>query len=154
MIPKLTDYLVEGRILLDLLGTEKDEVLKELSEFAYQKGQIEDPEPMYRGLLARENLISTGIGEGIAIPHTRCSGAKGLFLIFARSEIGVDFDSLDGEPAHLLVTIVGPEENAKDQLRVLSRTARLLKQTDFRDRILAASSEEEALDFVRKEEIW
>jgi PTS system fructose-specific IIC component len=154
MNPKLTDYLVEGLVLLDLHATEKTEVIKELSEFAHKKGLIEDPEPMFQGLLAREHLISTGIGEGVAIPHTRCSGAKGLFLIFARSEKGVDFDSLDGEPAHLFVTIVGPEESAKDQLKILSRTARLLKQTDFRERILAARSEEEALRFVRKEEIW
>jgi fructose PTS system EIIBC or EIIC component len=151
---KLTDYLVEGQVLFDLEATEKIEVLKELSEFAHRKGLIDDPEPMYEGLLARESLISTGIGEGVAIPHTRCPGTKGLFLVFARSEKGVDFDSLDGEPAHLFVTIVGPEENAKDQLKILSRTARLLKQTDFRDKILAADSEEEALCFVRREEIW
>ena len=154
MTPKLTDYLVEGQVLLDLQATEKTEVLRELSEFAHKKRLIEDPEPMYQGLLARENLISTGIGEGVAIPHTRCVGAKSLFLIFARSKKGVDFDSLDGEPAHLFVTIVGPEETAQDQLKILSRTARLLKQTDFRERILAARSEEEALRFVRKEEIW
>ena len=154
MSVKLTDYFSPDLALLELKATDKTDVLLELSEFAKEKGLVPDAERMFEGLMKREELISTGIGDGVAIPHARVAGVEKIFIIFARSKKGIDFDSLDGEPARLFVTIVGPEEGDKDQLKILSRTARLLKQSDFRERFLAAASEEEALRCVREGESW
>lgn len=151
---KLSDYINAERVLLDLKSTTKLEVLTEISQFAYEKGLVSDPDSVFEGLLAREELISTAIGDGVAIPHARCKAAEGLFIIFARSRAGVDFDSLDGEPVYLFVTLIGPEDRDQDQLKVLSRTARLLKQPDFKTKFLRAETEEAALALVREGENW
>jgi len=149
---KLVDYLTPDRIILDLKSTGKWEVLRELSEFARQAGLVEDSDLLYEGLEAREKLISTGIGEGVAIPHTRYKGLDRIFLLIGRSAAGVDFDSLDGKAVHLFITIVGPEESDKDQLKILSRTARLLKHTDLRQRLFSTRTQSEVLDCFRREE--
>ena len=151
---KLSDYINAERVLLDLKSTSKLEVLTEIAQFAHEKGLVSDPDPVFEGLFAREELISTAIGDGVAIPHARCKSAEGMFIIFARSQKGVDFDSLDGEPVYLFVTIIGPEDRDQDQLKVLSRTARLLKYPDFRNKFLRAETEEEALALVREGENW
>lgn len=148
----LSDFLSDGRFLVDLQSADKIGVLRELSEFAFEKGLVDDPDAMFQGLVNREELISTGIGGGVAIPHTRCKGSSRLFLVFGRSKSGVDFDALDGESAHLFVTIVGPEDESSNQLKVLSRTARLLKQNEFREEILKAKTEDEVLRYIRQEE--
>jgi fructose-specific phosphotransferase system IIA component len=151
---KLSDYINAERVLLDLKSTNKLDVLTEISQFAFDKGLVSDSDAVFEGLLAREGVISTAIGEGVAIPHARCQGVEGLFIIFARSQTGVEFDSLDGEPVFLFVTIIGPKDRDRDQLKILSRTARLLKHPDFRTKFLRAKSEEEALALVREGENW
>jgi len=149
---KLIDYLRAEQIILDLKNSTKTEVLEEVSEYAAKLGLVPDKEALFKGLAERENLISTGIGGGIAIPHTRYEGPERLFIILAKSKKGVEFDALDGEPVFLFIVIAGPENADKEQLKVLSRTARLLKQTEFRDRLLSMQTQEEVLHCIREEE--
>jgi fructose-specific phosphotransferase system IIA component len=154
MSPKLSDFIGTEEVLFDLVSTTKPGVLRELADYAVNKGFATDGEALLRGLEKRESLISTGIGDGVAIPHTRCPGVERVHLLIARSREGVDFDSLDGEPAYLFVTLIGPEDSGDEQLKILSRTARLLKQGEFRERLLNIESQEEALNFIRREETW
>ncbi len=149
---KLIDYLKAEQIILDLQNSTKIEVLKEVSGYAAKLGLVPDKEALFKGLSERENLISTGIGGGIAIPHTRYEGPERLFIILAKSVKGVEFDALDGEPVFLFIVIAGPENADKEQLKVLSRTARLLKQSEFRDRLLSMQTPEEVLRCIREEE--
>ena len=149
---KLIDYLRAEQIILDIKNSSKTEVLEEVSEHAAKLGLVPDKEILFKGLSERENLISTGIGGGIAIPHTRYEGPERLFIILAKSKKGVEFDALDGEPVFLFIVIAGPENADKEQLKVLSRTARLLKQTEFRDRLLSMQTQEEVLHCIREEE--
>jgi PTS system fructose-specific IIC component len=149
---KLIDYLKPEQILLDLKSRTKLEVLKEVSEYAFQNKLVPDREALFRGLAEREDLISTGIGSGIAIPHTRYEGPEWIFILLARSSEGVEFDALDGEPVYLFIVIAGPETADKEQLKILSRTARLLKQPDFRDRLLTMPTAEEVLRCIQEEE--
>lgn len=149
---KLMDYLSDEQVVIDLKATTKIEVLKEVAEYAFQKGLVPDRDAMFRGLAEREDLISTGIGGGIAIPHTRYPGPEKLFIILARSLKGVDFDALDGEPVFLFFVIAGPETADKEQLKILSRTARLLKQIEFRDRLLGMETPAAVLSCVQEEE--
>lgn len=149
---KLTDYLNSTQVILDLKSTSKDEVLREIAKFAASLGIVPEEEALYSGLVERENLISTGIGDGIAIPHTRYSGPERISILFARSSEGVDFDALDGHPVHLFIVIIGPEWADKEQLKILSRTARLLKQDEFRHRLLSMETSEEVLRCIQEEE--
>ena|SRR3990172_3924002 len=149
---KLIDYLKTGQILLDLKSTTKLDVLKEVSEYAAGLGLVPDKDALFKGLSERENLISTGIGGGIAIPHTRYEGPERLFIILGRSKKGVEFDALDGEPVFLFIVIAGPETADKEQLKVLSRTARLLKQSEFRNRLLSTDTPEDVLRCIMEEE--
>jgi len=148
----LSDHLTSDQVILDLSAKTKSDALREIAEFAQSSGLVPDAEPMKRGLEEREELISTGIGDGVAIPHMRYQGPEKLFLIVARSKAGIDFDSLDGDPAHLFIVICGPEEADQEQLKILSRTARLLKQDEFRQRLLAAESEDAVLECIQTEE--
>lgn len=149
---KLIDYLKAEQIILDLKSSTKIDVLQEISAYTAKLGLVPNQEALLKGLSERENLISTGIGGGIAIPHTRYDGPERLFIILAKSTKGVEFDALDGEPVFLFIVISGPETADKEQLKVLSRTARLLKQTEFRDRLLSMQTAEEVLRCIREEE--
>lgn len=149
---RLSDYLSADRIILDLESRTKSDVLRELTHFAVEKGLAPPTAPILEGLEAREKLISTGVGDGVAIPHTRCEGPEEIFLILARSKRGIDFDSLDGGLTHLFMTIVGPVESDQEQLKLLSRTARFLKRREFREHVLAAASAEEIVGLLLEEE--
>ncbi|MCG3198984.1 MAG: PTS sugar transporter subunit IIA [Candidatus Omnitrophica bacterium] len=148
----LTDYLTEDQVLLELKAATKAEVLKEIADRAFELGLVPTSEGFLKGLTDRENLISTGIGDGIAIPHTRYEGPEKISILFARSKAGVDFDALDGDSVHIFITIVGPETADKEQLKILSRTARLLKQAEFRDRLLSMETPADVIRCIRDEE--
>lgn len=148
----LTDYLSEEQVLLNLKATTKAEVLKEISDRAFDLGLVPSAADLLKGLTDRENLISTGIGDGIAIPHTRHEGPEKISIFFARSKAGVDFDALDGDSVHIFITIIGPESADKEQLKILSRTARLLKQAEFRDRLVSMETPADVIRCIREEE--
>ncbi len=149
---KLSEFISADRVILELDSKTKPEVLLELSEFAVRKGLAPDASKIHDGLETREKLISTAVGDGVAIPHTRCEGPENIFLILARSKEGIDFDSLDGKLTHLFVTIIGPIGADKDQLKVLSRTARFLKKKEFRETVMAASTAEEIVRSLTEED--
>jgi mannitol/fructose-specific phosphotransferase system IIA component (Ntr-type) len=148
----LTDLVNVDQIIMEVRARTKLDVLKELSTFSATRKLVPDSERMYRGLVEREDIISTGIGEGVAIPHTRFPGPENQFLIVARSTPGIDYDSLDGEPAHLFIVLIGPEEVDEQQLKMLSRTARLLKVPEFRHKLMTAEKPEAIMEIIRQEE--
>ncbi|MCA9411340.1 MAG: PTS sugar transporter subunit IIA [Candidatus Omnitrophica bacterium] len=149
---RLSDYIASERVILDLQAETKAEVLSELAQLSAAVGLVPDAERVYRGLETREKLISTAVGDGVAIPHTRCEGPEEIFLIIARSKQGIDFDSLDGKLTHLFVAIIGPTEADRDQLKILSRTARFLKRKEFREQAMAAETPEEIIQLLSEED--
>jgi len=149
---RLSDYVTPDRIILELKSKTKPEVLRELADFAIEKELAPETSTLYEGLVAREKLISTAVGDGVAIPHTRCDGPEEIFLIIARSSQGIDFDSLDGKLTHLFVTIIGPVGADRDQLKVLSRTARFLKRKEFRETVMTAKTAEEIVHSLTVED--
>lgn len=98
---KITELLTKDTVILDLQSTGKPEVIEELIEKLYEAGKITDKEAFKKDILARESQGSTGIGEGIAIPHAKSSAVKVPALVFGRSTSGVEYESLDGQPVHL-----------------------------------------------------
>ncbi len=140
---KITDLIVDGLIIEELAGASKLEVLREFSGLLEQQGKVPDKEGLTRVLVAREALGSTGIGDGVAIPHGKLKGLREIVLAFGRSSRGVDFDSLDGEPAHLFFLLVAPEDAPGDHLKALAKISRLMKSRELRDSLMEANGPSE-----------
>jgi PTS system nitrogen regulatory IIA component len=140
---RVVDILKEELIVPELKTRTKTEVLRELAfHLATQHREI-DPEHLVTVLLDRERLGTTAIGEGIAIPHGKLPGLKGVVAAFGRSLSGVDCQSLDGAPTKIFFLLVAPEDSAGIHLKALARVSRLLKDRGFRDRLLSAQTQAE-----------
>jgi PTS system nitrogen regulatory IIA component len=138
---KILDIINEDLIKPDLTATSKDEALTELAELIASKEGL-DEDTIVGVLREREKLGSTGIGDGIAIPHGKLKGLKKLVASFGRSKKGIDFQSIDGKPTHLFFLLMAPENTAGVHLKALARISRLLKDKKFRESLLDASNTE------------
>jgi PTS system nitrogen regulatory IIA component len=149
---KILDYLREEWVIPDLKGTDKPSILKELSEVLVKPCQVASAEELFQVLLDREKLGSTGIGEGIAVPHGRLKKLKQFFISFGRSMKGVDFDSIDHNPSQLFFLVMAPENSAVDNLKLLGRIVTLLKDVSFKKRLMEASSKKELFEIISEED--
>jgi len=146
------DYLNEERVIPDLQGADKPSILKELSSVLVKPCQVTSVEELLQVLLEREKLGSTGIGEGIAIPHGRLKKLKDFFICVGRSVKGVDFDSIDGKPSQLFFLVMAPENSAVENLKLLSRIVTLLKESSFKKRLMDAHSQRELFQILSAED--
>jgi PTS system nitrogen regulatory IIA component len=149
---KILDYLKEEWVIPELQGADKGSVLKELSGVLVKPCQVASVEELLQVLLDREKLGSTGIGEGIAIPHGRLKKLKRFFISFGRSVKGVDFDSIDGKPSQLFFLVMAPENSAVDNLKLLGRIVTLLKDASFKRRLMQAQSQKELFQIISEED--
>lgn len=149
---KIIQLLTEETIILNLDATSKQQVLEELTGQLEQAGKLVDRQAFLQDILARESQSTTGIGEGIAIPHAKSLAVKTPAIAFGRSEHGLDYESLDGQPAHLFFMIAATEGANDDHLEALSRLATFLMDEKFRSRILAANSKQEVLQAITDKE--
>ena len=149
---KIMDYLNEEWVIPDLQGTDKPSILKELSSVLVKPCQVSSVEELLQVLLDREKLGSTGIGEGIAIPHGRLKKLKKFFISFGRSLKGADFDSIDRKPSQLFFLVMAPENSAVDNLKLLSRIVTLLKEPSFKKRLTEAQSRKELFQIISEED--
>jgi PTS system nitrogen regulatory IIA component len=127
-------------------------VLKELVDCITKKELEIDGNDLLRVLLEREELGSTGIGDGIAIPHGKVKKIENLMVSFGRSLGGVDFQSMDGKPTHIIFLLIAPENSAGIHLKALARLSRLLKDSRFRKNIMEADSSQEIYDLIAQED--
>ena len=148
---KILDALPKEAILVDLKAVDKEGVLGELVMPIAEIAGIER-EDLVKVLMERERLGSTGIGEGIGIPHGKVKGLKTLMLGFGRSQKGVDFDSMDGLPAHIFFLLITPENSTGLHLKLLARISRILKNDIFKAKLLRASSQDEIYSIIKEEE--
>lgn len=135
---KLGDYLAPTSVLAELGATTKAEVLAEMVASLNAAHPELDPEAAARVLMERERLGTTGIGDGIAIPHGKMPGLGDILLAVGRSGRGVSFDALDNEPCRIFFLVLAPVDAAGQHLRLLAHISRLLKSQDFRAALLAA----------------
>lgn len=149
---KISDLVGEELIVAELKSKTKPEVLDELSGLLRDNEKIADKDMLARVLAARESLGSTGIGDGVAIPHGKIKGLKGLVVAFGRSSRGIDFDSLDGQPAHLFFLLVAPEDAPGEHLKALARISRLMKNGHLRESLLRAQDRKEIRGILSREE--
>jgi PTS system nitrogen regulatory IIA component len=144
---RLTDLLSKKAIISELASQNKKEVLGELCQAVTQDEGL-DPEPLLRVLLEREKLGSTGIGDGVAIPHGKSDEIQSIFVAFGRSLKGVDFESMDGQPAHLFFLILAPGSSTGAHLKVLAKVSRLLKDDSFREKLWKAQDRESIYELI------
>jgi len=149
---KIVDYLQEEWVIPNLQGKDKRSVLTELSQVLVKPCQVASVDELLQVLLDREKLGSTGIGEGIAIPHGRLKRLKNFFISFGRSIKGVDFDSIDHNPSQLFFLVMAPENSAVGNLKLLGRIVTLLKDTSFKKRLTDAQSREELYQIISEED--
>ncbi|MDP3040313.1 MAG: PTS sugar transporter subunit IIA [Deltaproteobacteria bacterium] len=149
---KILDILDKQMIIPQLASTSKEGVLRELIRaIAHVEKQV-DENRLMEILLERESLGSTGIGEGVAIPHGKSKDVKRLLASFGRSLAGMDFQAMDGKPTHLFFLLVAPENSAGTHLKALARISRLMKDNVFRKRLMEVSSGEEIYSLFSAED--
>ncbi|RBP05291.1 PTS fructose transporter subunit IIABC [Rossellomorea aquimaris] len=145
---RITELLTKDTIQLNISSTSKKGVIDELVSVLDKSGNLVDPKEFKQAILNREAQSTTGIGEGIAIPHAKTSAVKVPAIAFGKSAEGVDYESLDGTPAHLFFMIAATEGANQTHLEALSRLSSMLMDPDVRKALLNASSKEEVLEII------
>lgn len=140
---QLTELLSPERIKIPLVSTTKDEMLAELVEVVGKNTSVRDLDQVLHAVRDREEVLSTGIGSGVAIPHGKSPGISDLALVAGVTPEGIDFEALDGRPVRLFFLLVGPESAAGQHVKALSRISRLLRRDSFRGRLMEAATPEE-----------
>ena len=130
---RMSDFVVRDAIVPELTATTKEGVIREMVESLRRAGYFKsgEPEDIVKAILKRELLGSTGIGRGVAIPHTKHNSVDRLIGTVALSRPGVAFDSLDGEPIHVFVLLISPQDRPGDHLRALENVSRSLRDDGF-----------------------
>ena len=143
-------FLTKERVI-DLKGQTKNDVLYEMAKVAVNEAIHEDVEALYDELLDRERLMSTGIGIGIAVPHTRGPETETFTVAIGRSAEGVKYDSLDGQPVHLLILIIAPGNDRREYLQLLAKVVMKLKDREFFQKLMDAPTSGDMYDIIVKE---
>ncbi len=145
---KILDFLIPKTIITELKSTDKKGVLEELTLPVSEITRIEHKE-LIRVLIEREHLGSTGIGNGIGIPHGKLKNLPDLILGFGLSRKGVNFDALDGKPTHIFFLLLTPENSTDLHLKLLARISKILKEEHFKEKIFNSSDKEEVIRLIR-----
>jgi PTS system nitrogen regulatory IIA component len=148
----IMDILVKDAVILDLGVRTKRDVLAEMAAALAKVEPRIEADRLLEVLLEREALQSTGIGEGVAIPHGKMPGLDRLVATFARSSEGVDFESIDGQPTHHFFLLVVPEHSGGQYLKALARISRFFRNAAFRQRLADAESLEEVIRAIEEED--
>jgi mannitol/fructose-specific phosphotransferase system IIA component (Ntr-type) len=147
---RMTDFVVRDAIIPELTATTKEGVIREMVGSLGSAGYLKagETEDIVRAVLKRELLGSTGIGRGVAIPHTKHSSVERLIGTVALSRPGVSFESLDGEPVHVFVLLISPQDRPGDHLRALENVSRSLRDDGFVRSLRQATTREAIWDLL------
>jgi PTS system nitrogen regulatory IIA component len=151
-MPTIRDLLQDNLVIGDITATDKLGVLREFADELRSKGKVHDAEELVRILVEREALGSTGIGDGVAIPHGKLPFLSDMIVAFGRSRSGVDFESLDNKPAHLFFLLVTPVDKPGDHLKTLARISRILKNPSLRESLKCAQRREDLQRLICEED--
>lgn len=145
---KLSNLVRQELICLDLESTEKNDSIIEMVEVLVQKQVINDREIFLKEVSEREKFGSSGIGDGVAIPHARTEVVEEIIIAFGRSQKGIDFGSLDRKPVYLVFLIASPTKDNDLYLRTLARLSRFLREIKFRHGLLQAKTPDEVFSML------
>ena len=147
----LLDFLPESAIQVDLKSQSKKEALKELVQILAASHNVKNSTGILEALLEREELGSTGIGQGIAIPHGKSDSVNKVVSALGISKRGIDFDALDGEPVNIFIMLIAPANSAGVHLKILAKISRLLKDKFFRQALREAKTSQEVRNLIKNE---
>ncbi|MEI7542616.1 MAG: PTS sugar transporter subunit IIA [bacterium] len=149
---RIMDFLDKESIELNIKSKTKKEVIEELVDMLDKKGLIIDKKVTIESLMEREELGSTGVGQGIAIPHSKTKGVKELIAAFGVSKAGVSFNALDGENVNIFFLLLAPEGAAGLMLKALARVSNFLKNKYYRIKIMEAADKAAVIATIEEEE--
>ena len=148
----ITDFLKEDCIVINMKSREKKGALSELLKLLETNNYIKDSNEILEAILEREKLGSTGIGQGIAVPHTKTDQIENLVGAVGISNSGISFDSLDGEPVNVIFLIIAPTKSIGLHLKALAKIARLLKNRTFRNALRNAKTPSEVIQIIKEDD--
>jgi fructose-specific phosphotransferase system IIA component len=148
----LTQILEPACIKVPLEGKDKEAIISELVDVLDANSMLADKDNVLQAVLMREQTRSTGIGSGIAIPHGKCKGVSELVMAMGVSRSGVDFQSIDGKPVHIVVLLASPTDRTGPHIQALARISRLLLDEEFKNKLQNSSSAEELYELISNKE--
>jgi fructose-specific phosphotransferase system IIA component len=149
---KISDILTEELASASLPGRSKDEIIDAMVDLVAQSPKIVDKEKVRAAIFEREKIMSTGVGNGFAIPHGKTDAVTDIVAAFAVTAEPIDYDSLDEKPVRLVFLLVGKNNMVGPHIKLLSRISRLMNKEEFRNRLLAAQTPKEILELFKNEE--
>lgn len=147
---KLSKFCEENLVIFDMKASTKDEAIEELVALAASSNMIKDEQMLLQDVKEREELVTTGVGYGVAFPHAKTRSAKGIVIAFGRSNKGIEFDAMDHKPVNLFFLIAAPEDAIGAHLNVMARLSYLMKSEDNREKLLEATSPGDVLLLIDK----
>jgi len=141
---KIEEFIFPELVSTELKGKTKIEILDELSRMLSFKCNAVESADIAKVLIERERLASTGIGEGVAIPHGKMAGVEKVYAALGLTGAGVDFESIDGKPVNIFIALLAPENSTGDHLKALARVSRVFRDRGFRQKLLKSQSSQEA----------
>ncbi len=136
---KLSKFCSEDLISFELKSKEKDSVLAELVQLAAKSSLVKDGDALLKDIREREELVTTGVGYGVAFPHAKTTATKGIVIAFGRSEVGIDFDAMDHKPVNLFFMIAAPEDAIGAHLNVMARLSYIMKSEENRQQMMTVT---------------
>jgi len=149
---KISDILTENMVVLGLVGDSKEEIIDSMIDVVSTSPRVIDKDKVRDAILEREKIMSTGVGNGFAIPHGKTDAVSDIVAAFAVTAKPIDYHSLDEKPVRLVFLLVGKDNMVGPHIKLLSRISRLMNKEEFRKRLLDLKSSKEILDVFRAEE--
>lgn len=149
---RICDILSVNHIKGEIESTKKEEVIEELVNLLADDESVKDLDEIKKSVLEREEIMSTGVGKGFAIPHSKTSYVKGIVACFGKSSKSIEFNALDGEPVNLVFVLVGQDNMVGPHIKLLSRISRMMNKDEFREALLKATTSEEIHKIFEEEE--
>ena len=149
---KISDILTEDLVVAGLKGSSKNDIIDAMVDLVALSPKVVDKEKVRSAILERERIMSTGVGNGFAIPHGKTDAVSEIVAAFAVTEEEIDYDSLDEKPVRLVFLLVGKDNLVGPHIKLLSLISRLMNKEEFRKRLLLVSSPKEIIDLFRQEE--
>ncbi len=147
------DLLQDGAVRVHIPGGSKTEVLNQLINLLEDHPEVTDFDGMRAGIMKRESMMSTGVGNGLALPHAKTASVKGMVAAFATTAEPVPYDAIDGMPVRMLFMMISTERAKSQHIKLLSRVSRLMNDAAFRERLLEAKRAEEILKIFQEGEL-
>ncbi len=149
---KISDILDESLVRTQLAGHYKDDIISGMIDIVSTSKKVLDKEKVKEAIFEREKIMSTGVGNGFAIPHGKTDAVSDIVAAFAVTAEPIDYESLDEQPVRLVFLLVGKDSMVGPHIKLLSRISRLMNKEEFRKKLLSAASPKEVLEIFRAEE--